>query len=154
MSLSSAVNLISFHLLHLRFHEAVPVNDYLRSPRRCRERQSPSVLCKAQESWGGCWKVVGSGDTTISPGGSGHMESVEIEAIFYLCHLCLSAPDLVLLFPMGPTAQNSKGESGKWKWGLGSLTDKREGDLFSSEEFKWFSGNKRSCFFCPMPRVF
>ncbi|KAF4008128.1 hypothetical protein G4228_019761 [Cervus hanglu yarkandensis] len=39
------------------------------------------------------------------------MERVETEAPFsYLCHLCLSAPGLLvlLLFPMGPTAQNSK----------------------------------------------
>ena len=41
-----------------------------------------SVLHKAQEPWGGCWKAVGSGVTTISPGGSGHMERVEIEAPF------------------------------------------------------------------------
>ena len=34
--------------------------------------------------------------------------------------------------------------------GLGSLTDKREKETyFSSEVQIWFSGNKRSCFFCP-----
>ena len=62
------------------------------------------------------------------------MERVEIEAPFsYLCHLCLSAPGLLvlLLFPMGPTAQNSKGESeGRWRmharvWVLSPTKERR-----------------------------
>ena len=65
------------------------------------------------------------------------MERVEIEAPFsYLYHLCVSAPGLLvlLLFPMGPTAQNSKGESrknGECMPGSGfSHRQGREGDLF------------------------
>ena len=58
--------------------------------------------------------MVGSGDTTISPGGRGHMERVEIEAPFsYLCHLCLSATELELLLleTMNTTVQSLKSES-------------------------------------------
>ena len=62
------------------------------------------------------------------------METVEIESPFsYLCHLCLSAPGLLvlLLFPMGPTAQNNKGESeGRWRmharvWVLSPTKERR-----------------------------
>ena len=121
-----------------------------------------SVLHKAQEPWGGCWKAVGSGVTTISPGGSGHMERVEIEAPFsYLCHLCLSTPGLLalLLFPMGPTAQNSKGESGEmWRmharvWVLSPTRERRR--LIFQVRFRYGSLETREVVSSTqMPRVF
>ena len=107
--------------------------------------------------------MVGSGDTTISPGGSGHMERVEIEAPFsYLCHLCLSTPGLLvvlLLFPMGPTAQNSKGESGEmWRmharvWVLSPTRERRR--LIFQVRFRYGSLETREVVSsAQMPRVF
>ena len=106
--------------------------------------------------------MVGSGDTTMSPGGSDHMERVEIEAPFsYLCHLCLSAPGLLvlLLFPMGPTAQNSKGESGeRWRmhakvWVLSPTRERRR--LIFQVRFRNGSlGTREIVSSTQMPRVF
>lgn len=106
--------------------------------------------------------MVGSGDTTISLGCSGHMERVETEAPFsYVCHLCLSAPGLLvlLLFPMGPTAQNSKGESGeRWRmharvWVLSPTRERRK--LIFQVRFRNGSlGTREVVSSTQMPRMF
>ena len=106
--------------------------------------------------------MVGSGDTTISPRRQWPQEGVETEAPFsYLCHLCLSAPGLLvlLLFPMGPTAQNSKGESGeRWRmhakvWVLSPTREKRR--LIFQVRFRNGSlGTREIVSSTQMPRVF